>query len=1096
MLYMQRSIFNLFLSLALFITNCAGPSFVSAQELVMPLMPKPGTMVALSDAFEPAYLQGMTVHADNPLQFDFIMNKGQDNLSNADKRAEYDKLIKYFLASLTIADKDQWVNLSPYEKGRIIENGFGKTEMGRDLLAQDYLLKQITSSLMYPELGLGKKFWDKVYERAGKEFGTANIPVNTFNKVWIMPDDVMVYESGQSAVILKSHLKVMLEEDYLATTNNQMQTRGHISERNVSPNLLPSVLGLNVSATQGDRQIQNIIKQIILPELEKEVNEGKNFASLRQIVSAMIIASWYKKALKESLLGKVYVDKARVKGVDSDPKDNEIIYQKYLEAFKKGAFNLIKEDEDRFTHQLIPRKYFAGGFSKDFAMQTLNRSNILQAVGLEEAKVRIARVRTLGSIWDRIVVWNANRRIAHSNDLLSAISGTTIQNGNELVAVEVVQDGNLKTNPMFFHRMNRGIGDTKHNLEYQKYSAQIGVPFYSVKVDKKEWNVFLKMVDNKFRRKDVVISVGGVEDHYLPNIYSIFSLTADNQLLNQRLLDLGKIFRREGYFTNDRNDRKGEYRLAIDKDPIELLNRLNQIKREYPNYEIAASAYIQKLFALFSVPLTFRDTLYNVIVVPQAEGKFNIYFFPQTASLSNQAMVSKVQSQQIGPNEIKFTGLGEAGHVLTIYGLKEQISIFRDNGYFLFYQGETLLQINRKKYSEVKSLWNILVGRFSELFNTQFRLKSDFSYAGLLSNLEIVTKITLDKQRLLTQLFSDIGYLLEIKNDQGVVISRVALIPNEDKKSLRVITFQGPQVYLSMQVQEKEFQNTQPADLDAQGMRRPKVSVVPSGLISPDQERTFDMRSARIFTNQLITALKDTKAKVITGVVDQRGNIFYVNEQALENKMTAVNLGASLRIQALLESYFSTSHVLAKSYASYVANKGLINIEDGVKAGIENQLKWDIMKNFRDDIDLGKLKPFRVTVMDNGGLKIDRIGDKQLFLRVPDARTINHTYTDQIFSLAEVMLNTKDAVLVSREPIKVLANAPGGIDLNAAHFDMRIKRDGNGVVLPMPLQDMKLLGDIEGFVPDILEIRPAINVPILSELEEQLKLAGKTPDPV
>jgi Fe-S cluster biosynthesis and repair protein YggX len=44
--------------------------------------------------------------------------------------------------------------------------------MGRDLLAEDYLLKQITSSLIYPEDGLGKKFWDKVYERAWNEYHT------------------------------------------------------------------------------------------------------------------------------------------------------------------------------------------------------------------------------------------------------------------------------------------------------------------------------------------------------------------------------------------------------------------------------------------------------------------------------------------------------------------------------------------------------------------------------------------------------------------------------------------------------------------------------------------------------------------------------------------------------------------------------------------------------------------------------------------------------------------------------------------------------------------------------------------------------------
>ncbi len=159
-----------------------------AVEVVVPIMPAPGTMVNLSPAFTPAQLKGIVIHPDNALKFDFIIDKGEGNLSDEQKKVEYKKLIKYFLASLAVPDKDQWVNLSPYEKDRIIEEDFGKTEMGRDLLAQDYLLKQISSSLIYPEKGLGKTFWDKVYAKAYAEYGNTNIPVNTFNKVWIVPD--------------------------------------------------------------------------------------------------------------------------------------------------------------------------------------------------------------------------------------------------------------------------------------------------------------------------------------------------------------------------------------------------------------------------------------------------------------------------------------------------------------------------------------------------------------------------------------------------------------------------------------------------------------------------------------------------------------------------------------------------------------------------------------------------------------------------------------------------------------------------------------------------------------------------------------------
>lgn len=323
-----------------------------AGEMVVPIIPKPGTMVNLSPVFTPAYLKGIVVHPDNALKFDFLVHKGNGNLDDAQKRQEYNKLIKYFLAALTVPDKDQWVNLSPYEKNRIVENDFGATEMGRDLLSQDYLLKQIISSLMYPESGLGKVFWDKVYERAYKEFGTTNIPVNTFNKVWIVPDEALIYESGNTAYVVKSHLKVMLEEDYLS-----LKKHSAIENPDPKQNVLHSVSS-------------KIIKEVILPEIEREVNEGKNFAMLRQVFSGMVLATWYKMALKESLLGKVYADKAKVQGVDQDPRNNTKIYHEYLAAFKKGVYNFIKEDEDKYTNQVIPRKYFAGGFIDDLAQIT------------------------------------------------------------------------------------------------------------------------------------------------------------------------------------------------------------------------------------------------------------------------------------------------------------------------------------------------------------------------------------------------------------------------------------------------------------------------------------------------------------------------------------------------------------------------------------------------------------------------------------------------------------------------------------------------------------------------------------------------------
>ncbi len=366
--------------MAFMATSIQTPAYaVETQNFASLRLPAPGVRVGLSPEFTPAHLKGLVIHPENPLKFDFIIYKGDESLSDQDKQIAYKNLIKYFMASLAVPDENQWVNLSPYEKNRIVEEDFGKTEMGRDLLAQDYLLKQITASLIYPEDELGKKFWDKVYTQAQQQFGSTEIPVNTFNKVWIVPDDATVYESGNTAYVLKNHLKVMLEADYMAMNKNAVGAtpRGRPQEGQAQ----------GPAPTETNQIGSQIVREIVLPALEKEVNEGKNFAMLRQVYSGMILAAWYKRALKESLLGKIYADKAKVNGINQDPKNNEAIYQQYLKAYKKGVFNYIKEDTDKFTHQPMPRKYFSGGTKNEYgkAMRTTTDSAMARPIMITEA---------------------------------------------------------------------------------------------------------------------------------------------------------------------------------------------------------------------------------------------------------------------------------------------------------------------------------------------------------------------------------------------------------------------------------------------------------------------------------------------------------------------------------------------------------------------------------------------------------------------------------------------------------------------------------------------------------------------------------------
>ena len=125
--------------------------------------------------------------------------------------------------------------------------------MGRDVLAEDYMLKQITASLIYPEDEIGKKFWKRIYEEAYKKLGTTNIPVNTFNKVWIVPEKAVVYENAKAgtAYVVESKLKVMLEQDYLSISKHQRYNLVETLALAVSPIHIANLSRVATESTPG-----------------------------------------------------------------------------------------------------------------------------------------------------------------------------------------------------------------------------------------------------------------------------------------------------------------------------------------------------------------------------------------------------------------------------------------------------------------------------------------------------------------------------------------------------------------------------------------------------------------------------------------------------------------------------------------------------------------------------------------------------------------------------------------------------------------------------------------------------------------------------
>jgi len=345
-----------FLSIFTLVAFCfsnLSSSLVFAQTLNLP---SPNQILNTSEKYSFPVLSAVKIDPKNPLNITFIIDSAnQDNVSQDDAAM----LIRYFLAGLTIPQKDLWVNLSPYEQNRIIPQELSETDMGSDMLSQDYFLKQISASLTYPESAIGKKYWQAMNGAlpAGRQVGANNHSPATqsFNKIWIMPNDAQVYEHKDTAIIAKASLKVMMEEDYLAMQKNV----GARSPR-------PGQTSKDAIGGQGNPAPTDAFKRQILPIVENEVNTGKNFAQLRQVYRSLVLATWFKKKFQESFY-KNYINQKKINGIDiNDKSAKDKIYALYCEAFQKGVYNYTKKERVGANNyspaiKITKRQYFSGG---------------------------------------------------------------------------------------------------------------------------------------------------------------------------------------------------------------------------------------------------------------------------------------------------------------------------------------------------------------------------------------------------------------------------------------------------------------------------------------------------------------------------------------------------------------------------------------------------------------------------------------------------------------------------------------------------------------------------------------------------------------
>lgn len=285
-------------------------------------LPSPTQKVNLSKDYDSVRLVGIELDKEDPLLFTFIVDKGEEKYSNDEFAQAVDELIEYFWTALTIPQDSLWVNLSPYESNRVMDDKLSLTALGRDMLAQDYMLKQFSASLTDPESQTGKEYWKAISDQNDN---------SSFNKIWIMPDQTTVHYDGLRAVLGDNTLLAMTENDYHAA-----------NEENLTP------------------QNKSTSSQMLLPIINREINSGYNFSKLRRMYDAIVLAGWFKNVFIESCY-KNFIDSKTVDGIELEEKNiKNKIFSLYVEAYQKGVYDTIRKEYAQNGTQ-IKRRYSSGG---------------------------------------------------------------------------------------------------------------------------------------------------------------------------------------------------------------------------------------------------------------------------------------------------------------------------------------------------------------------------------------------------------------------------------------------------------------------------------------------------------------------------------------------------------------------------------------------------------------------------------------------------------------------------------------------------------------------------------------------------------------
>lgn len=345
-------------------------SFIFQQNCFSQLSPGPVVPAYLAgqlpaDRFRPIHLRSISYEAATN-NIGLILDMGDNkNLSVSQLEDETQQLFQYFQIGLVLPNEMFWVNLRPDEPSNVIAPCLEKTDIGKVLLEADLQLKKDMAACTSPDTREGRVYWNKLYAKAQELFGQSDIEIPTITRPWIVPAEIIMAQSHESAYIYKATLKVLLEQDYVSRPAiGSLTAASHDSLSSVVVKGTQANNPADARFKELNEYSSQILREEILPRLTKEVNSSRKYAALRQVYYSLILAQWYKQARPQTFAAQI--DSMNLDGLVSRQKwSKDAYYLQYRKSFEQGEY--IKEETVYTKAGLSIRRYFSGGIKMSIA---------------------------------------------------------------------------------------------------------------------------------------------------------------------------------------------------------------------------------------------------------------------------------------------------------------------------------------------------------------------------------------------------------------------------------------------------------------------------------------------------------------------------------------------------------------------------------------------------------------------------------------------------------------------------------------------------------------------------------------------------------